>query len=142
MSDDTTPGSPGLRSHWVFVYSGDTRGIAIRKIERFLQRTLIDPSSREDWPHADGRRPMIEALIASGHARWEDALRDTLLLARRFDPRWEIDLYDVDGDVLGTAARSDAGRLAGGPSCLLRVIWRLRRDQGYVRFTPQQPARG
>jgi hypothetical protein len=146
LRDAATAEGPTLRSQWVFVYSGETAGIATRKIERFLQRKLLDARTREDWPHGGERRPMIEAFIASEHARWDDALRDTLSLARGFTPRWSIDLYDIEGDMLGTADRNDAdgrvGRLAGGPACLLHVLWRLRRDQDYVRFAPQVPARG
>ncbi|MFZ5637229.1 MAG: hypothetical protein ACOY82_11690 [Pseudomonadota bacterium] len=127
--------SPTLRSHWIFVYSGETAGIATRKIERCLQRKLLDPRIRDDWPHGDERRPMIEAFVPSEGVRWEDALRDTLSVARRFTPSWKIDLYDANSDILGRSAEEGGdGRLSDGPACLLRIFWRLRLDQEYVRF--------
>jgi hypothetical protein len=131
--------SPNLRSHWVFVYAGETPGIANRKIARFLDRTLLDVRARDDWPHAGTGRPMIEAFIATESAHWDEALRETLSLARRITPQWSLRLHDVDGDIHGEADKTlrnaqGGGCTIGGPACLLRVEWRLRRNQDYPRF--------
>lgn len=127
-----------LCSHWVFVYAGETAGIATRKIERFLQHKLLDIRTREDWPHAGAPRPMIEGFIETTSADWGGALRETLALARRFSAQWDMRLHDIDGDMHGHADRhareTHGGAAIDGPACLLSIHWHLRRDQGYARY--------